>query len=276
MKDKYTVDHEISFTHFIKNRIKIFRKETAGLFVKPLNTTIKAIFVVGCGHSGTTLVAAKLGNNSCCHLIGHETRNFKPYNGYKPASLVAQQWIDTAQILHKTCFIEKTPKHIHTTAKIKKILPDAQFLVMTRNPLDNCASLYQRFRDLEYSIDRWLMDNKAATKLNARHAFLIKYENVTSSPISTFKQICDFLDINFEESMLAEQQTAYDTMNQTDNMQIRTRQVSEKIRKNIGSWKKKLSEKQALSVLKKCMPLADRLGYTEEYLLHILHMKQNT
>lgn len=123
---------------------------------------------------------------------------------------------------------------------------------MTRNPLDNCASLYNRFGDLDYAIERWLMDNRAVLKYkNRNNVKIIRYEDLTNHPESQFRDIFSCIDIPWSEDVLGYGATVYNTPLSKMNMAIRKEQVSKPIKNNSGKWKSVFDNSQAQLVIKK-------------------------
>lgn len=230
-------------------------------FISPLQDS-KAFFVVGCGHSGTSLLASRLGNHEAILFIGRESRIFMPEQNPKIGKVIFQEWAFLAKQLGKQYILEKTPKHIHSFDYIKKLIPHAKFLLMTRNPFDNCASLYKRYPKLNNCISRWQTDNYAVQKLlSTPDCLQVKYENLTSAPIQSFKSIASFLEIPFEENIVNAQKTAYEKVKLNENMELRKKQVQEKISPKIGKFRTVFSDEQIAKVNKDTSEIAKAIGY---------------
>ncbi|MFZ2267596.1 MAG: sulfotransferase [Azonexus sp.] len=246
--------------------LKVLINGISDIFAKPVLTKISTCFVAGCGHSGTTLVAAKLGNSKECFLLGRETNNFSPVRGLYCAREVAYEWVSFAEGAKKKVLLEKTPKHIHSIERIRKIFPEARFILMVRNPLDNCASLFLRFGDLNFSIERWNIDNaKILRYLNDPGVKVVRYEDLTESPGIVLKQLADFVGMHWDESNLEAADNPYAKIEHEDtNMRLRAEQVGEQVRKNSGKWQLAFSDHQAEMVLNKTKWVAERLGYFRE------------
>ncbi len=156
--------------------------------VKPMDTDLKSYFVGGCVHSGTTSITAK---------IGH-----------------AKAWEYFTIIMNKSCIVEKTQEHIHTPNRMKKMFPNATFIVMVRNILDTCSSIDSRFSKRKYSfaIKRWNIDKKAAIKLKKQYpddTLIVKFEEFTENPLDILKGAFSFLDITWDMNILESGETAY-------------------------------------------------------------------
>lgn len=162
----------------------------------------------------------------------------------------------------KTCFIEKTPKHIHAVFRIRKILPDAKFIILMRNPIDNCASLDKRFKDLDYAVERWNIDNREILKISRLPRVLImKSEEISIDPGPAFERMCGFLGLPWIPDILEAGPTGYDREVFSDeNMLLRREQVRRAVTANVGKGKDGLSESQYRTVIKKTKTMAEKLG----------------
>lgn len=261
---KSKVVHKVDVIDFSKYWMKRIYNFIPYPFVKSINSDIPFALVVGCGHSGTTLMAAKLSNHSSVLGIGRETNIFaRGHHSLLTVRAVAQEWIYFSEFYSKGYILEKTPKHIYSYKAVQKILPNNKFIVMTRNPLDTIASLYKRFGDLNYSIDRWLWDNTEALKLQGNsNVLFIRYEEFTNNPQLTLEQVTDFLGLTFESSMLENKATVYTKTAQKDNMKLRKEQVSKPILPNEGGWKVVFNTCEADKIREETRVIAEKLGYT--------------
>lgn len=231
--------------------------------LKPLETTRQVCLIGGCGHSGTTLVAAKISNHPRVFGLGRETNAFAPRKGLYFSREVLREWCLIAEQLGKTHIVEKTPKHVHAIDRIRTAIPSAKFVLIVRNPLDNCASLFSRFNDLNYAIERWIMDNSAILKYSAlANVMTIRYEDLTRTPDKHFKLVSDFLNLEWDPSILEEGKTVFDNLTQCGNMQLRREQVSRSIMPNMGKWKTVFNRMQMEQVLAATDEVAAKLGFT--------------
>src|SRR5699024_6244273 len=115
-----------------------------------------------------------------------------------------------ASVEKKDIIVEKTPKHIHSIKRIKKLLPNSSIIVVVRNPLDTIASLYQRFSDLGVAVNRWVVDNSAALKWNQKDGvLLIKYEDLTAHPAKCLEYVASFGGMDWDSEILQSGQSGY-------------------------------------------------------------------
>ena len=249
-----------------KNHLKNAFNNISSPFLQPIKTDVTSCFVVGCGHSGTTLVAEKMGKNPNSFLVNRETDIFAPPAGLQQARAAVREWLFFTKFNDKSLLIEKTPKHIHTVGRIRKILPDSYIIALTRNPLDTVASLYRRFGDLNFSTERWLIDNKAVVKnKNIASDFLpMKYEELTADPADRLQEIFSFIKIPWDPEILKVGPSSFNkgtTMKDIEFSNMRVQQVEAAILPNNGKWSKVFSDDQAKSVFQKTESLALELGY---------------
>lgn len=128
-----------------------------------------------------------------------------------------KQFVDVLDTLAKdkgkTIWLEKTPEHIYFVEYIEKFCPDALFIHILRNPLDVIASMYEASRkapeawfgawSLDHCINRWVEATKIShASINKANHVLVSYEEFVESPQKIALKLCDFLDIEFNPSML--------------------------------------------------------------------------
>jgi hypothetical protein len=235
----------------------------AGLdrLVAPIPASSAFAFVLGCGHSGTTLIASRLGNHPAVALIPEETNLFEPRRPLARARrfLVAAR----ARALGegRQVVLEKTPKHVRVTGRLRRLLPEARLIVVVRNPLDTCLSLRKREGTLEEAIDRWMVDNGAALALAGDPlARRVHYEEVTAEPEAAFRAMTGFLGLAWDDAVLGTASGYAATGQKTANMRLRAEQVSRPITKNSGKWREGLTAAEAATVRARTGELYARLG----------------
>lgn len=270
MRYKYSIQHHPPLLKWAENHTKNAFNNISYPFLQPITTEVTSCFVVGCGHSGTTLVAEKMGKNPQSFLVNRETDIFSPPAGLQHAKAAVREWLFFTKFNDKSLLIEKTPKHIHTVNRIRKVLPNSYIVALTRNPLDTIASLYRRFGDLDFSTERWLIDNEAVVKNKGKASdFLpMKYEELTATPAARFQEIFSFIKIPWDPEILKEGRSSFNKgtkMKDIEFSNMRVQQVEAAIRPNNGKWSKVFSDDQAKSVFRKTESLAQELGYDLEF-----------
>jgi hypothetical protein len=263
MRYKYAPAMQIPLGWWIKEVAKTLYFQVPDLFVKPARTESGPVFVAGCGHSGTTLLATILSRHRDFFAIGHESEVFLPVNGLFFARKAVLSWDQLARQFGKKYFVEKTPKHALCLKRIFKVVPDARVLFIVRDGRDNVASLRKRFGDFDLALWRWISDNGAALlwKDDPR-VLIIRYEDLVREPADAAQRICGFLGIDFEDPMLSSTDSPYDHLSDR-NMAVRAEQVREPIRDNSGRWKEELSAGEVEAFWKKAGTMMRSFGYED-------------
>jgi Sulfotransferase family len=262
VRSKYSQEYFERLPDWLAKRMLAAWYGLPNRFVSPYRSRTRFVFVCGCGHSGTTLTAAKLGNHSQVFLIGRETNAFFPERGVQSGKRLVAEWDYFAQAAGKSTVVEKTPKHVQCVRTIRRIVPAARVILTVRNPLDNIASLYRRFGDLEASLGRWIVDNRAVAQLSGSDdTLLVRFEDLTGNPSGEFRRILEFVELPWEANILAPGDTNYGKFDQDENMSLRAEQVRREIMPRNGVWNEVLSAEQAKWVEARTASLAESLGY---------------
>ncbi|MEG4579599.1 sulfotransferase [Microcoleus sp. MON1_C5] len=117
----------------------------------------------------------------------------------------------------KSIWLEKTPEHIYFIDDIQRFLPDAKFIHILRNGMDTIASMYEATRsfnelwgvgwDLNHCIDRWEHAMLTSHKyINKSHHILVKYEDLVDNKTQILGEICNFMGIEYDSTMLVNYQ----------------------------------------------------------------------
>lgn len=169
--------------------------------VKGIRLQGSPIFIVGCGHSGTSLLLAVLSAHSRIYAIPYESGVFNKSSIKERKH--ALKHFDVATIAAgKHRWVEKTPTHIRAIDKMLECIPHAKVLVMMRDGRDVSASIKARVGDAEVGIRRWIKDNKMASKyFHNSNVKLVKYEDLIVSFDATARSILSFVGEDYEESI---------------------------------------------------------------------------
>lgn len=128
----------------------------------------------------------------------------------------------------KDIIVEKTPSNAFVWRRIAACWPDARFLFLLRHPMSIATSWHEAdpvkrtFEEATTDALRYMKATQRARKALPGHT--VRYEDLTSDPESTVKDICGFLGIDWEPGML----------------QYGARQEGE-LQKGLGDWKDKIS-----------------------------------
>lgn len=169
--------------------------------------TVKSTFVVGCGHSGTSLLIRILGEHSQIYAIPNETSIFFKKQKFliflKKQNLgeISKQldYFDKLTMTRgKTVWIEKTPRHVYHINLIFKIRPEAKVIGITRDPRDVACSIKDRGLTFEAGILRWIKDNTALLKNKRENMLIVRLEDIIKHPKKNVEKILDFLELPYE------------------------------------------------------------------------------
>lgn len=242
----------------VADRLRIALQARRDRRVRPIAGSAGFGFVLGCGHSGTTLIASRLGNHPGIALIPEETNLFEPR---RPLAAARRALEAARAAAGGRLVLEKTPKHVRVTGRIRRLLPEARLIVVMRNPLDTCLSLRGRGGTLEEAIDRWCLDNAAALRLAGDpRARIFHYEAVTADPEPAFREMVGFLGLPWDPAVLGTG-TAYGSVAQkTANMRLRAEQVARPITANSGKWREGLTRPEVAAIRARTAGLYARFG----------------
>ncbi len=165
------------------------------------------IFIVGCGHSGTSLLLAILGVHPKIHAVSHESGVALGENErFFKKSL--DQFDRRAIAAGKCRWVEKTPRHIFHIAKILRWRPGAKIILIIRDGRDVAWSIKQRTGNLEEGITRWCRDNQAGkAHWGNQDVYVLKYEDLITDFEATLKGVLSFLGEEYYGEMKNYDQT---------------------------------------------------------------------
>ncbi|MBK5929934.1 sulfotransferase [Halochromatium salexigens] len=233
----------------------------------------EVIFVVGCGHTGTTLMACMLGAHPEIYTIQRETNWFRDN-----AVLDTEYPIEREQCVleGKTRVCEKTPRHVHHIAEIKQRFPKAKFVAMIRDSKDVIASFQKRVSHrsdgFELSLGRYLGENDSLLRqCPSEFVTVVRYEDLVTEPEMTMRRVLHFLQLDYSPDVLEFHKKDYHwegihNAQQTDGQDgykhnsLRAWQMHQPIQDNRGIWKEKLSKKQIKIVNQQCGPVEKKLN----------------
>lgn len=259
-----------------RRRVDALIARTPTAFVQPASIQHEGpqpIFIVGMPRSGTTVLERILGNHSQVTSAGElgdfarQLRWAADHVSVEPIDqtlLARAADLDYAEIGRrylaqtqwrargKRYFVDKLPINYLQLGFIRKALPQARILHMTRAPLEVCFSNYRAFfgEGYAYSYD---LDALAAQYLDylrlMRHwhsvmpgAVLdVSYAVLTTDPAGTAREIFDFCGLAFEPAAVAIDR------NTSASATLSAMQVREGIRRRAGDWQPYAAELAGLS-----------------------------
>jgi hypothetical protein len=159
-----------------------------------------ALFICGCGHSGTSLLASMYAAHPRVYVPLRETNTFlRPEQATERlAQLQAEAAAQPAPFL-----VEKTPRHVRALELMRALVPDARFVIVVRDGGDVMASLMRRGSTSAEAADRWIADTAVAwAERDARDVHVYRHEDLIEDVERTLGDVCTFAAIPYDEQML--------------------------------------------------------------------------
>jgi len=102
---------------------------------------------------------------------------------------------------------DKTPMHVWHMSAIREVYPNVKFIHLIRDGVDVVNSWLKARK--EYSIEqaakRWTSAIQSFELFEKRYpdnCYVIRYEGLVENPSEVIKQLCEFLDINYDLSRI--------------------------------------------------------------------------
>lgn len=165
---------------------------------------------------------------------------------------------------------EKTPGHLHYLTRILKAFPDAKFLIVVRHPIDVYTSYVRRARaqpemkwlavSQNFFIKKYrkcVKDTVEALKNYDGNVFLVSYEDFVSSPDKKFKDICEFLNIEFENEPINGGEKSFNSWKPDPYL-------AKPISKETKKWNDYISREEALNIERKLLNEMNILSYKQK------------
>ena len=240
------------------------------------------VFIVGCGHSGTSLLQAILASHPEVFGVRGESRAFAIGDHRAGVPLLhtwlmrdtfstVNNWYAEAQQADRTVIVEKTPKHVHALGPLLRLWPRSQVVLVVREPLDVIASLVRRGFSLEEATLRWDEDNRAALPY-MRHARvrLFRYEEFVQRPSDVLDSLLTRLGLSPDPSLLdrywrdAAERPPAERSRTTPHRALRERQIQMPVFDGRRTWNETLDPATARAVAGTAAALRSELGYPDE------------
>ena len=219
------LNYDIDFHKSLSKKIKtIFSKiDPKNFDNKPKNG--KYIFILGMPRSGTTLIEKIISSHSKVSTISES--NFIPEKIFNFLNKDFENLIEFLKSdfendykeftqsfnIQNQFIIDKTLINFWYLGFIKILFPDSKIIHVSRNPLDNCLSIFENLFDYQqgwdcdqnelaeyYLIYKDLMEYW--NKLFGKTILNIKYEDVISNPKKKIEELINFCQLDWEEECL--------------------------------------------------------------------------
>lgn len=229
------------------------------------------IFIVGCGHSGTTMLRHVMGMHGNIYAVPYESRIF--FHSDFKIRLADRIWTFTSIAKGKTRWLEKTPSHIHRLERILQMYPLSRIILMVRDGRDVSVSLYRRWGDYQRSVKRWINDNESGEPFWGHPQVLkIQYEELVSNFEAQMESICQFINEPIDEKILAfSKNTNIPEIDDTTNFpggtkprEIRNIQIGRGLYQAKDKWKSQMTESQKQIFKGMAGEMLIRYGYAND------------
>ncbi|NNE16746.1 MAG: sulfotransferase [Saprospiraceae bacterium] len=107
------------------------------------------------------------------------------------------------KIVNKEVWVEKTPSNAFAVSYFLDLFPDGKVIHIIRNPYDTIASLVNRGMSTYNATAVYLLNVSQVLNVRDKHkVMLVKYEDLVSNAQKCISNVCDFINVNFESTML--------------------------------------------------------------------------
>lgn len=229
------------------------------------------VFIVGCGHSGTTMLRHVLGMHQHLYAVPYESRIFF-HSGFK-IRLADWVWSMAAISRGKTRWVEKTPAHIHYLEQMLNAYPEAKILLLIRDGRNVAISLRKRWGDFERSVQRWVEDNRAGEPY-WKHSRVMKlnYEQLVADFENQIRAILDFIGEPFDKALLnfsggAKTSHGDEGLAPADGerpKELRSRQIEKGLYSADARWMSQMTDEEKSLFKKMAGEMLIRYGYAQD------------
>jgi len=161
-----------------------------------MNDNLKdPILIVGCGHSGTTILVKMLGTHSNIYPFG-ETSFLKK----NKINEMIKTFNKVTRSKNKLRWVEKTPRHVYDLDRAMKYMPNCKIIIIMRHPISTIKSIYKRRGKWDIAIKKYINNNMEwFNHPDKKKFFVLKYEDLIEKTENTTKNILNFLNENYED-----------------------------------------------------------------------------
>jgi protein-tyrosine sulfotransferase len=164
---------------------------------------------------------------------------------------------------------DKTPRNTIMLDYIYPVYPESKYIFLVRDGRDVVRSyihgserFFGRYNKLENAI--WLWNNSISrweslyARVKPNQTFVIQYERLVSEPAMVLMELCEFLNVKYNNAML--------NFSKDDRMKVNDLNIHENVSKkintnSIGSWESYLTDSQKQVVERKMKANLEKWGY---------------
>lgn len=231
------------------------------------------IFILGCGHSGTSIILRVIGEHPNIYTVKHESRmameNKSRFEKYERKFNIA------AVSEGKSRWVEKTPRHIRNIEKILKWNAKSKIILVIRDGRDVACSMRERYGSIKTGAERWVKDNVKGQKYwSEERVLLTKYENFVRKTNKELKSYIKFIGECFHKGLLRYHKKKKNFYSDEvekpkdvseDHEKYRNWQINQPIFDGSGRWKDEMSKRDKKIVKEVAGDKLIEYGYAEDY-----------
>ncbi len=237
------------------------------------------VFVLGCPHSGTTIITRLLGEHP--NIMKAELRETQLFS-QDPATIqvTLEQWDRNCIDAGVGRWVEKSVIHTFMVPKLLAARPNAKFVIMVRDGRDVVASMKTRkyaYAGFDGLIHLWTKANDVLREVSQRTgAILTRYEDLVREPESTLRMLCDHLGEPFAANMLEHhshriewngvepEKVAEELGDVTSHRHLRAWQINQPLFDGSGRWQGDLSNEEKARIKELAQNQLVEFGYVTD------------
>lgn len=194
------------------------------------------------------------------------TVNEGPHDLRRPYSVVLSTWADYHG---KHRWGEKTPGNLFYIDIIREMYPDARFLYVVRDPRAGVASMQRTGffpSDIAFNalsrrkhddVGRRLLEETVAPD----HWITVRYEDLTSDPETTLREVCNCIDEDYDPRMLSYHQSSTTFMKEDAASSFNAAATRPVTTAKIDSWKQQLTMRDVALIEAICASEMEKYDY---------------
>lgn len=236
----------------------------------PIDDQRSPIFIVGCSHSGTTLMMALLSRHPHTYVVPYESGILFPDN---KIGNIFQFYQEQTALAGNRRLVEKTPRHIFELPRLFRLFPKAQVIAMMRDGRDVAVSIRRRKGTLEAAIRRWInAANCLKTWKDDPKIKIVRYENLVTDTYNVLENLLLFLGIPTDIEQLLHTNNEVDFRGAWNNavkpiteasshLLRRREQINKSIYDDRGRWRDEMSPEEKQYVFNNAGTVLRQWGY---------------
>jgi len=172
-----------------------------------------------------------------------------------------------AQMRGKTRYAEKTPMNVLHIPLLAAVFPEARFIHLIRDGRDVALSYLDTdfgVSTLSESAVQWrrfvLTGRRAGTQIGARRYREVRYEELVEQPETVLRSLCSFLELPFDQAMLAYPTRADELLRRTSHPEHHDR-IRMPPTAGLRDWRRDMEPEAVVRFEAIAGDLLDDLGY---------------